>query len=106
MANPTQGQVVQILLDIVQAVESWKSPNNVANDIADAILALNTAQAVDPNLVLADEFTKAIQQAPASLAALQNGQPAIGPTVVIDNVKYATFAVAENSAWAQQNLGL
>lgn len=109
MANTTQIQVANIILALAAAVEAWRTPNNAGAVIADAMTAMSALDTLDPNLANAD-VARVLTTSQQSLAALEAGQPAIGPTITVSlngkSTRVALFGVVEDSEWAKQNLGL
>lgn len=109
MANQSQIQVANVILALAAAVEAWRTPNNAGAVIADAMTAMQALDAIDPNLANAD-IVRVLGTSEQSLAALAQGQPAIGPTITISlngkSTRVALFGVVEDSEWAKQNLGL
>lgn len=93
-----------IVAALVALVSSWKTPNNLDNDIADALLALSTAQGVSPS-AFGSAALKFVQRTEAGIQNVESGQAATLATFSEGGADYSVVVV-KNGGAAAQTLGL
>ena len=75
-----QTKLVAVFAAILAAVENWKPNTNLTNNLQDAVIAFNTLEQIDPNLLPA-AAVKDVEATAAGMANLSNGQAALIGTV-------------------------
>ena len=97
--------IQSIIAALVALISSWKNPVNIENDISDAVLALTTAQNVDPQLAFAGSALKFVNKTAAGLANVESGQAAVVATAAIDGATYLV-TIEKQGGTAAGSLGV
>jgi len=93
--------ITTIISALVSIIGTWKTPNNLENDLSDAVHALGTVSQVEPGIPFVGAALKFVNQAQAGVHNLETGQAA----TVATKDGY-TLVLLKNGGQAAQALGL